>query len=99
MTILLTGGVVIVVVRMGVAALTIIRLACDGDMIIDEEGGEANVTSDAASFSCMFPSLSANKIGISKMSADDISESTLVASLVDGVVIILLICVPDAFVV
>lgn len=68
-------------------------------MIIDDGDDEASVTSGAVSFSCIFPSLSANRIGISKMSVVDMSESSLVASVVVGAVIILLICVPVAFVV
>lgn len=79
---------------MALPVLTIIRLLCDGDMTIDEGDGDAIVTSGVASLSCILPSLSANKIGMSKISVFDISESSLVAVAFE-VAIILLICVPD----
>lgn len=93
-TILLSVGVDMVDVLMELPALTIIRLLCEGDITIDEVDGDAIVTgSGLVSFSCMLPSLSANNIGMSKMSAVDISDSSLFAAGV--VLIILLICPPD----
>lgn len=76
--------------------VTTIRLLCVGVMTIDEVDGDETVTSELASFSCILPSLSANKIGMSKMSAVDISaDSSLLAGLTVEVVMILFICVLD----